>query len=275
MHIVDRGTGVPIVLVPGVQGRWEYVRPAVDALARSFRVITFSLCGERGSPPSKSAAGIDRFADQIEAALDARGIQRAVVCGISFGGLAALRFAARDPRRTAALVLVSTPGPAMRLKRRHQLYARFPRLFGPLFIIETPRRVRREMAAALPGAGARARFAWGQVRAFLGAGVSFQRLADRATTIGTFDVLGDCRAVTAPTLVVAGEPALDYVVPPSGTSQYVAAIRGARAVTLERTGHLGSITRPDLFAEVLREFVETAVDGTGRPLHGRNEHDAA
>ena len=33
--IVDKGHGTPIVLIPGVQGRWEWMRPTVDALATS------------------------------------------------------------------------------------------------------------------------------------------------------------------------------------------------------------------------------------------------
>ena len=26
------GSGPPLVLIPGIQGRWEYLRPAIDAL---------------------------------------------------------------------------------------------------------------------------------------------------------------------------------------------------------------------------------------------------
>ena len=40
MDIVDRGSGPPLVLIPGLQGRWEYARPTVDALSAFFRVIT-------------------------------------------------------------------------------------------------------------------------------------------------------------------------------------------------------------------------------------------
>ena len=31
--MTDRGAGPPLVLVPGIQGRWEWMAPAVDALA--------------------------------------------------------------------------------------------------------------------------------------------------------------------------------------------------------------------------------------------------
>ena len=45
MQIIDRGSGPPLVLVTGIQGRWEYLLPAVEALSRHLRVLTFSLAG--------------------------------------------------------------------------------------------------------------------------------------------------------------------------------------------------------------------------------------
>ena len=48
--MIDVGRGSPIVIVPGLQGRWEWMRPSVEALARRHRVIAFSLCDEPTSP---------------------------------------------------------------------------------------------------------------------------------------------------------------------------------------------------------------------------------
>ena len=106
MNMIDRGSGDPIVLVPGLQGRWEFHRATVDALSQSRRVLTFSL-----SCKVDPRSVIDRDADQIERGLDQAGVDRATICGISYGGLPALRFAATRPGRTAALILASTPGP--------------------------------------------------------------------------------------------------------------------------------------------------------------------
>jgi|SRR5579862_198001 len=256
MHILDVGSGPPLVLVPGIQGRWEYVQPAIDALAVSFRVITFPLRGERSSGLTiDRARGLDNDADMIAAAMATAGVDRAIVCGISFGGLAALRFAAEYPERTAALVLVSTPGPTWHLRPRHDLYARFPRLFGLLFLMETPWRLHAELAAALPERSARRRFARAQLRTLLRAPVSVTAMADRARMIGTAGCVTDCARVTAPTLVVTGEPQLDHVVPVNGSTDYAQRIPDASRSIIERTGHLGSITRPEAFAALVREFV--------------------
>lgn len=257
MQIVERGSGDPLIMIPGIQGRWEYMRPAIDALAESFRVITFPLCGERSSRRRLDRArGLDNFADQIDAVLDDRGLSRAVICGVSFGGLIALRFAAGHPEGTAALILVSTPGPSFHLRPRHAMYARLPRLFGPLFLAEVPRRVRAEIALAIPDRWRRRRFAWQQLATFARAPMSLSRMAARARLIGSHDQSSDCARIIAPTLVVSGEPALDHVVSVAGTSEYVRLIRGASSARLEHTGHLGYITRADRFAAIVREFLE-------------------
>jgi len=124
-------TREPLVLIPGIQGRWEYMRPTVEALSAHFDVITFSLRGDR----------LDEYVEQTRQALDDRGISRAVICGVSFGGVIARRFAAEHPDRTQALVLASTPGPGWHLRPRHDVYARWPLIFGPLFLAETPCRL--------------------------------------------------------------------------------------------------------------------------------------
>lgn len=237
-----------LVLIPGIQGRWEYMRPAVEALSAHFRVLTWSL-GDANS--------LDDYVDQVARTLDDNHVDRAVICGVSFGGLIALRFAAVHSERTAALVLASTPQPQLHLRRRHQLYTRLPWIFGPLFLAEAPWRLRAEIAAALPDVRARWRFKSAGLRTLFSAPLSFSRMAARGRLISTTDLRADCSRVAASTLVVTGERQLDHVVPVDGASEYARLIPGARSVVLERTGHLGSITRPQAFAAVVAEFVRS------------------
>ena len=79
-------------------------------------------------------------------------------------------------------------------------------------------------------------------------------MAGRARMITTFDAAAACARISAPTLIVTGEPALDHVVSVADSVGYVSLIHGARGVVLERTGHLGSITRPGNFAAIVRDF---------------------
>jgi pimeloyl-ACP methyl ester carboxylesterase len=255
---VEQGAGPALVLVPGIQGRWEYVRPAVESLATCFRVLTFSLSARR-SPDGPDI--LDREVEQIVAALDERRIDRAIISGISYGGLVATRFAAMHPERTAALVLASTPGPDWSLRRRHEVYARWPRLLGPFFLAETPWRLRAEVAAALPLRADRWRFALRQLTTLVSAPISLSQMAERARLLPARDLIADCHRVSAPTLVVTGERALDHIVPVESTAAYATSIRGARLVVLEHTGHLGTITHPSAFTAAVNQFVRNARPG--------------
>jgi 3-oxoadipate enol-lactonase len=246
VQLIDRGSGPPLVLIPGLQGRWEYLRPAVDALSASFRVLTFSL----------GSADLDGYADQVATLMTNARVERATICGVSFGGLIAVRFAARYPARCEALILASTPQPLLRLRPRHQVYLRAPWIFGPIFLAETPFRLRSEIRAAIPDAKARRQFSIRSLLTAIGAPVSLSRMAGRARMITREDVTADCARISAPTLVLTGEAHLDHVVPVDGSSQYLRLIPNARAAVLERTGHLGSITRPNAFAAVIRDFTE-------------------
>jgi 3-oxoadipate enol-lactonase len=250
---------LPLVFIPGIQGRWEYNRGTVDALSAYFQVLTFSLRGRT----------MEDYASQVSRTLDEHQVERAVICGVSFGGLVALRFAAAFPERTTALVMVSTPAPGWHLRPRHQLYARLPWIFGPLFLAETPWRLRAEMAAALPDWRARWAFRRAALRTFISAPVPLSAMAARARLIERLDMRADCARVAAPTLVVTGEAHLDHVVPAEGSTEYVKLIKGARAAILERTGHTGTMTRPDAFAEMVHRFIvgADASYGPGR-THG-------
>ena len=48
----DKGSGPPLIVVPGIQGRWEWIQPAIDELAKEWRVIPCSLPGEPGARAS-------------------------------------------------------------------------------------------------------------------------------------------------------------------------------------------------------------------------------
>jgi pimeloyl-ACP methyl ester carboxylesterase len=267
----ESGVGVPVVVVPGIQGRWEWMRPAVDALAKRCRVISFSLCGDPGSGERFDVSqGIETFTRQIDRVLDGAGLERATLCGVSLGGLIATRYAAARPDRVQALVLVSSPGPRWTPDGVQRLCARLGALGTPLFVLSTGWRLWPEMVSARGGVGRGAIWILGHLRRVLAAPASPRRMQQRLQLWVAADRLADCRAVSAPTLVIAGENGLDRVVKDT-TREFGSAIRGARVVTLERTGHIGLVTRPDAFAEVVSRFAEDAA----HPGAGRNPRSAA
>ena len=242
--------GPALVLVPGINGPWQWAGPAIDALARTFRVLTFSL----GAAGGAGRSDIHGDVEQVARVLDSRGIEQAILCGISYGGVVAASFAARNPSRVSALVVASAPGAGWHLRPRHEMYARWPLVFAPVFFLEAPFRLQRELTATFPSFLNRLRFTRRQLWTLVSAPLSVSQMADRARAVARHDIVADCVRVTAPTLVVTGEPGLDRVVPVESTATYVDRIAGAKRLVLERTGHLGTITRPETFADMVRDF---------------------
>jgi pimeloyl-ACP methyl ester carboxylesterase len=257
--VQEFGSGSPIVLIPGVQGRWEWLRPAVEALAARHRVITFSLSGDWGSGSTVEAgAGLDNFVKQIDRVLDRRSLGSATVCGVSYGGVVALRYAAARSHRTDALILVSTPGPTWAPDRRVREYVRRPFLSTPAFVARSPARLWPEIRAAHGTLTAALAFSARHIARILSAPMRPRLMAQRIGFLDGVDRAADARQVSAPTLVITGEPPLDRVVNVEGSRQLAALIPGARLATLDRTGHIGLITRPRAFAEIVSDFVAEA-----------------
>ncbi len=255
MKIVDAGQGAPVVLVPGIQGRWEWMTPAVDALSRRARVITFSLADEPTAAWSfDPASGFSRYVRQVMEALDMAHIGRAAVCGVSYGGLIAAAFAARHPERVGSLILDSAVPPTWRPDARVRFYLRAPRLLSPLFCVGSLR-LFPEFVAASSGTMAAVASAIRHGANALRHPFSPGRMARRVRLLEGLDLRDELARVNIPTLVLTGEPSLDRVVPVEMTAEYLTMWPHARAGTLARTGHLGLITKPDLFAETVMAFV--------------------
>ena len=258
MNLIDRGHGAPVVLIPGIQGRWEWMKPTVEALSARCRVLTFSLADE---PTARAedidAPGFDAYVAQVCQALDQARVDRAVICGMSYGGLVAAAVAARHPERVTALVLASALPPSWRLNDRARFYLRAPRLLAPLFCLASLR-LYPEIAAASGGR-------WSGVAAAARMGTRAVRYPFHPTRMARrarlAPQIGDSRLddVRVPVLVVTGDEELDKVVPPRLTMEYVRRWPHAQHAILPRTGHLGVVTKAREFAGLVASFAQQAV----------------
>jgi 3-oxoadipate enol-lactonase len=119
-RFVDRGThrirydvlgdesAPPVLLVMGMafaSSAWDTL-PA--ALAERFRVITYDNRGTGASPLPRGFFRMSDLADDAAAVLDAAGVARAHVFGISMGGMASMELALRHRARVQSLVLGAT-----------------------------------------------------------------------------------------------------------------------------------------------------------------------
>jgi 3-oxoadipate enol-lactonase len=218
----------------------------IDALAARYRVLS---CDTRGHGLSDAPAGpyaISRLGADALALMDAAGIARAHVCGVSIGGVTALWLGAHAPERVARLVLANTAARVgsdefwaerMRVVSRGGLAAiadaTMARWFTAAFRQAEPDTVDRLRATLLrvPVAG------------YLG-GCAALRDADLA------DVAPQVRAAT---LVVTGTH--DVATPPAAGEWLAGAIPGARRVEFA-AAHLSNVECAPAFTAAVLEFLQ-------------------
>jgi pimeloyl-ACP methyl ester carboxylesterase len=106
------GEGPPVVLLHGLSATKRYVVHRSKALPRAgYRLVMYDARGHGASaaPEDPDAYEYSDLCEDLAALLDAAGVERAALAGVSMGAHTALRFALERPERVSALVVI-TPG---------------------------------------------------------------------------------------------------------------------------------------------------------------------
>ena len=167
----DAGDGPAVVLIHGHPFDRTMWTGTVDALRGEFRVIAPDLRGY-GASPAVPRVTMRDLADDVEALLDALGVERAAVVGLSMGGLVAMELATANPARWRKLGLVATTAEPVdddERDARHamadriaaegmepQVDAMLPKLFGPGAPPAARERIAATMRATDPAGAAAA-----------------------------------------------------------------------------------------------------------------------
>jgi len=105
LHYVEKGQGMPLILLHGNGENGEYFENQMDFFAKKYRVMALDTRGHGKSPRGEGEFSIARFAEDLRAFMDEKGIERANILGFSDGGNIAMAFALENPQRVEKLVL--------------------------------------------------------------------------------------------------------------------------------------------------------------------------
>ena len=139
----DRGDDVVLVQGLGLSSRFWFDQPDILAgdVEHPHRVLSLDNRGTGKSDKPRPPYRMSEMADDVIAAMDAAKMRRAVIVGISMGGMIAQHVALRHPSRVDGLVLLATtPGLP---------HGRLPRLRDLATLLSMPLVVRRRGAQAL------------------------------------------------------------------------------------------------------------------------------
>lgn len=100
------GEGEPVLLLNGGLMSLAAWQPVAALLKPRFRVVRCDFRGQLLSP-GEAPPSLDVHAGHVLELLDALGIERVHLAGTSFGGLVAIRIAARHPDRALSLAAIA------------------------------------------------------------------------------------------------------------------------------------------------------------------------
>lgn len=255
----------PLLLIHGFAcglNDWGAV-PRIIATRSKREVLSFDNrgIGQSGTPPGPYS--VAAMASDALHVLDAAGVERAHVMGISLGGMIAQELALRDPSRVQSLILGCTSHggadaqpPAAHFVSLSEAWAseaapnesdrvdEFMRLMLPAVALEAP--AGRTLLTKFKAS-------------FLETARSSAGLHAQLAAVAPFDSAPRLGGIACPALVIAGNE--DAVVSPANARSLAARLPRARLRLWEGAGHFWWATRPLEAAELLSSFL-TECDGS-------------
>ena len=215
----------------------------VGPLSERFRVLRYDTRGHgRSDVPDGPYAMTDLAADVLDL-LDAEGIERASIVGVSLGGMTAMRLALDAPERLDRIALCQTtagfrdPGrqgivDAVRAQGMDAVVdATLERWFTPEAPADLVARFRALLEACPP-----------------------EGYAACSEAILGHDVIDQLGEIEVPTLVVSGDDDLSTPLEPHGRT-LADGIPRARLEVIEHARHIANAEQPDAFNRVLLDFL--------------------
>ena len=251
IHFEDSGSGIPVVLGHSFLCSGAMWREQVRGLEDRCRLVNVDFRGHGRSGPALEPFSLYDAVDDVVRVLDRLGIEKAVWCGLSIGGMVAMRAALAAPERVSGLVIMdSDAGREKWLRRlRYRLMAAAVRRVGvrpllkpvsKMMFGKTTLSAKRDLVDEWCG-----RFETVDVPSML---TCLDALIRRDS------VLGRLPGVGVPSLVIVGSE--DLSLPARRSLRIHGALPDSEFVEVPEAGHLSALEQPALVNAAIARFLE-------------------
>ncbi|MCG7199928.1 alpha/beta fold hydrolase [Marinobacter pelagius] len=253
IYFEDTGEGMPLVLGHSFLCSGKMWREQVPALANHYRVVNVDFRGHGRSGEVKQPFTLYDAVSDVVAVLDECGIEKAIWCGLSVGGMVAMRAAITRPERVAGLILLDTDAGAEHpfRKLKYHLMGMGARALGikpflsPISRLMFGASTRRQKRALV--SEWKDEFATVHVPSILR---SLEGLMQRDS------VLARLPEISVPSLVVVGEE--DQSLPPAASRQIHERLPNSTFAEIPGAGHLSTLEQPEAVNRAILDFLETS-----------------
>ena len=245
------GDGLPVVLLHPFPANHKVWLLAAELLAGRYRLILPDLRGHGQSGAGGGPATMEKHAADLLRLLDASGVGKAVLAGVSIGGYVLFEFWRRHRERVSGLILCDTragadtaEGRANRLKAAADVEKQ-----GPIPFIDSmiPKLLGETTRTPRPDLVERAREMM-QEMSVQGIAAVQRGLAARP------DSAAALKTINVPTLVLVG--AEDSLTPLSEAELMQRHIAGSRLQVIARAGHYAVFEQHEAAGKAIRGFLD-------------------
>lgn len=253
---VERGSGVPVVLLHAWADSWRSFERVLPHLPEGIRAVAPTQRGHGDADRPASGYAVEDFSEDLAALMDALAIDSAVLVASSSAAFTVRRFAADRPERTLGLVLVGAPE---RLRGKPEV-ERMRDAIGALEDPIDPAFVRDIVASMTSGA-----VPADHLETLVGECLKVPARVWKSALDGLLEA-ADLPALDVPALVIWGDA--DSVLTRADQEQLVASIPGSRLTVYEGAGHVVHWEQPARVAADIAAFAaEVAADRRGMAHH--------
>jgi pimeloyl-ACP methyl ester carboxylesterase len=250
---LDAGAGWPVILIHAFPLNADMWRPQLETVAQGWRYLAPDLRGFGASPAGPAQPGMDDYAADVQAVMDALEIESAVIGGLSMGGYITFALHRIAPERFTSIVLADTKAEADTPEGRAGR-----RAMSALVRSEGVGAVADRMLPKLLSESSQAdAVLTSRVRSLIevnsadGIDHAIHALMDRP------DSTPDLPLLRLPLLVIVG--ADDVLTPRADSERIVNATDRSQLVVVQGAGHLSNLEAPDVFSTALASFLTSSI----------------